>query len=343
MEQSKGDSPLDTRKQAVLHSVITEHIQSAQPVGSSHVLATSGLKVSAATIRNDMSILEDEGYLIQPHTSAGRIPTDKGYRYFVDHLSDQEVPVGTSLGEVAAFFERTHGELELLFKETTQMLSALTDYAALVVVPSHKSCTIKSVQLIHIVDRTAVLVLVLSDGSIEKHTLTLEGQFTESDFQMANQVLEQSHEGTRRDQSHAVKLTGNSRVDQLISLALETIDGTPQDESGESLIVQGASRMALAFDAVDTVRSVLTILEQQILVVNLIRSVIEQDKLTVSIGQEHGLAPLAQCSLVVAPYKMGHDEHGIVGVLGPTRMNYRNAMSAVTAVGDQLEARLSEG
>ena len=99
--------------------------------------------------------------------------------------------------------------------------------------------------------------------------------------------------------------------------------------------------MAEAFDAVETVRSVLTILEQQILVVNLIRSVIEQDKLTVAIGQEHGVALLAQCSVVVAPYRVGTEEKGIVGVLGPTRMDYQNAMAAVLAVGDELEARLS--
>ncbi len=335
------DQQLDDRKKAILHSIVSEHIETAQPVGSAHVLQSSGLKVSPATIRNEMAHLEEEGYLVQPHTSAGRIPTDKGYRFFVDHLDSPQRVGQESMEEVRSFFERTHGELEEMFKETSRMLSTLTHYAALVMVPAKTSCVVKSIQLVQIMERVAILIVVLSDGSIEKHTLTLGEIVDDNEISEANTILRRVFCGLRRGDTSVAEPVGTRKIDNIVRQVHAIMSNPQVDSTGESLFVQGASRMAEAFDAVETVRSVLTILEQQILVVNLIRSVIEQDKLTVAIGQEHGVALLAQCSVVVAPYRVGTEEKGIVGVLGPTRMDYQNAMAAVLAVGDELEARLS--
>src|SRR5215831_13916407 len=130
---------LDDRKTAILRAVVQEYITTAQPVGSGHVAAAPGVNVSSATVRNEMAVLEQEGYLVQPHTSAGRIPTDKGYRFFVDHLAHPGPLDPRRAEEVRSFFDSAHGALEQMLQDTTRLLSRLTDYAAVVVGPAHET------------------------------------------------------------------------------------------------------------------------------------------------------------------------------------------------------------
>ncbi|MDQ6836953.1 MAG: heat-inducible transcriptional repressor HrcA, partial [Actinomycetota bacterium] len=163
---------LDERKSAILHAVVEEYIETAQPVGSAHVAQRSMLAVSSATVRNEMGLLERDGYLTQPHTSAGRIPTDKGYRLFVDSLAPGALgPVQSQ--QVRAFFARAHGELERTLADTSRLLSALTDYAAVVVGPSHEVAKIRSAQIVGLAPRLALVVIVLSNGVVEKRPLEL--------------------------------------------------------------------------------------------------------------------------------------------------------------------------
>ncbi len=166
---------LDDRKAAILRAVVEEYIETAQPVGSQHVTRAGGVQASSATVRNEMSVLERDGYLVQPHTSAGRIPTDKGYRFFVDSLpgwgAGRLNP--SQRAEVKTFFTRAHGELEHMLSETSQLLSRLTDHAAVIIAPPHEAATIRSVQVVGLGGRTALVVAVLSNGSVEKRTIEL--------------------------------------------------------------------------------------------------------------------------------------------------------------------------
>src|ERR1700730_14838047 len=166
-----GDADLDARKAAILNAVVTEYIGSAQPVGSQHVVDAPGVSVSSATVRSDMATLEREGFLAQPHTSAGRIPTDKGYRFFVDHLARPGSldPVGRR--QVRQFFDHAHGEIELMLERTSGLLADLTDCTAMVVGPSHDSAAIRSVQLVGLGPRVALLVVVLADGAVQKQSI----------------------------------------------------------------------------------------------------------------------------------------------------------------------------
>src|SRR2546423_1655645 len=165
---------LDDRKAAILRVVVEEYIETAQPVGSTHVAALPELSVSSATVRNEMAALEREGYLVQPHTSAGRIPTDKGYRFFVDQLTEPSTLDPLRRQQVKAFFAKAHGELEQMLQDTSRLLSGLTDYAAVVVGPNREVATIRSAQLVSLAPKVALLVVVLSNGAIEKRTLELE-------------------------------------------------------------------------------------------------------------------------------------------------------------------------
>src|ERR1700677_119025 len=146
---------LDARKAKILEKVVAEHIETGQPVGSAHIVREPDIDVSPATIRADMAVLEREGYLSHPHTSAGRVPTDKGYRFFVDHLSGP-VPLGAAKREkVREFFSRAHGELERMLSDTSSLLGRLTDSAAIIVGPEYETLVVRSALLARLSSRTA--------------------------------------------------------------------------------------------------------------------------------------------------------------------------------------------
>ena len=170
---------LDERKAAILSAVVREYIETAQPVGSGRVASAPGIDVSPATVRNELAALEEAGYLIQPHTSAGRIPTDRGYRFFVDALRDSQTELATAdPSTLRDFFAGTHGQLESMMPRTSDMLTSLTDWTAVVVGPSIDQATIRSVQIVDLASHIAMVVAVLSNGVIEKRTVEVATELT---------------------------------------------------------------------------------------------------------------------------------------------------------------------
>jgi heat-inducible transcriptional repressor len=336
---------LDERKAAILRAVVEEYLETAQPVGSAHVVRASKVNASSATVRNEMAALEREGYLVQPHTSAGRIPTDKGYRFFVDRLSDARPgllsPDRRQL--VRSFFERAHGELEQMLHDTSRLLSSVTDYAAVVVGPPHEAATIRSVQLVGLAPKVALVVVVLSNGVVEKRTLELDQETGDERLGAASARLSSQLIGRTIADSDpaAIPATGDAVTDAVVGAAVQSLQGS-HDGEADHVFVGGASKMAASFDAVDTVRQVLGILEEQYVVVSLLRDVLDRG-LSVAIGAETGMESLAECSVVVAPYEVEGERAGTVGVLGPTRMNYPQALAAVAVVSQRLGRHLSEG
>ena len=336
------DRALNDRRAAILDAVVTEYIGTAEPVGSSHVANAPGVQVSSATVRSEMVALEREGYLVQPHTSAGRIPTDKGYRFFVDHLTGPGVLGPTQRRQVSQFFEQVHGEMETVLERASGLLSELTSYAAVVVGPSHDTATIRSVQLVSLSPLHALLVVVLSDGAVEKRTIDLDAETSEDTLARAGALLSSNLVGRTLTQSWAVPPSGSAQVDQLVlsaHLAFDSLEGAME---ADQVFVGGPARLAESFDAVETVRSVLAILEQQLVVVTLLRDVLDRG-LSVAIGTEHGFEPLSSCAVVVAPVSIDGQDLGAVGLLGPTRMDYARAMAAAHVVGERLGQRISGG
>jgi heat-inducible transcriptional repressor len=339
---------LDERKAAILRAVVEEYIDTAQPVGSAHVVKSSGVKVSSATVRNDMATLEHEGYLSQPHTSAGRIPTEKGYRFFVDHLGAPAALRTSDAVQVRSFFDKAHGEIEQMLQDTSRLLGDLTSYAGVVVGPAPSEAAVRSVQIVGLTPTTALVVAVLSNGAVEKHSVdfadggpTLAEGVGEERIGAATAHLAAHLNGSNRAALPVLPATGDAVTDELCELALRSL----REDSGEDpdhVFVGGTSRIARAFDALETVREVLGILEQQYVVVTLLRDVLDRG-LQVAIGTETGMAPLAECALIVAPYEVEGEPAGTIGVLGPTRMDYPQAMAAVAVVSHRLSERLTEG
>jgi len=335
---------LDARKAAILRVVVEEYIKTAQPVGSAMVARVPELAVSSATVRNEMGVLEREGFLVQPYTSAGRIPTDKGYRFFVDSLSRPGSLAPTQSQLVRDFFARAHGELEQMLHDTSRLLANLTDCAAVVIAPSHEVATILSVQLLTRGPGSVLLVVVLSNAAVEKRSFEVADDVGEADLAGATAHLSRALVGTAFGAGAAapVPASGDLKVDHLSGVVMASLQGGHAEREVDSVFVGGAARMASAFDAVGTIRQVLTILEQQYVLVSLLQDVLNRG-LTVAIGTEHGIIPLADCSVVVAPYTVEGEPAGTVGVLGPTRMHYEQSLAAVAVVSQRLGEALSEG
>ncbi|HSN03177.1 MAG TPA: heat-inducible transcriptional repressor HrcA [Acidimicrobiales bacterium] len=329
----RASADLDARKATILEAVVTEHIDTAQPVGSSSVASNADLTVSPATVRSEMVALEREGYLAQPHTSAGRVPTDKGYRYFVDHLGDATVG-SAQQRQVAEFFAHVRGEVEDVLEQTSTLLSEMTSYTSVVVGAGHGHATILSSQLVSLDANHQLLVTVFSDGAVTKHSVFTPYAVTPSDVAEAARQINALLLGTSLE--HRVQVP--SRSDQVASLvrdAVSTLHAEAPTVEGEQVFIGGSSRVAEAFNGVETVRKVLAILEQELLVVSLVQDVLESGS-SVAIGSEHGYESLASCALIVAPVTIDGQRAGAVGLLGPTRMKYREALAAAQLVSEQL-------
>jgi heat-inducible transcriptional repressor len=323
---------LDDRKTAILRAVVEEYIATAQPVGSSHIAASDGVQVSSATVRNDMAFLEQEGYLAQPHTSAGRIPTDKGYRFFVDHLTPNGKLGVADQMKVGEFFDTATGRLEETLQRTSTLLAQMTNYAAVVLGPKKEVAVVRSVQLVGLSAHLATAVVVLSNGAVESEPIELATTVSEDEMQRATAHLSRLMVGKALGDMAHTAATGDVVIDTLAKQVLAAMSGRRTDES---VFVGGASAMAEAFDAVEIVRSVLHTLEQQFVMVSLVRDMLNRG-LSVAIGAEHGVEPLAACSVVLAPVIADGTTLGTVGILGPTRMNYPQEFATVEVVSDRL-------
>lgn len=330
---------LDDRKAAILSAVVQEYISTAQPVGSSHIASASGIGVSSATVRNEMAVLEQEGYLIQPHTSAGRIPTDKGYRFFVDRLAAPRATVDSAVTrQVGDFFAAAHGRLEEMLHQTSDLLTRLTHNAAVVVGPKSEAATIRTAQIVRLSSTSATVVVVLGNGSVENELIDIAEDTTDAALSAASSHLNAALSGATLAAA-TVDPSGDVAVDAICDTAIGAAQGTASDDH---VYVGGASTVAHAFDAVEVVRQVLHTLEQQFVVVSLVRDIVDRG-MSVAIGVEHGVEPLSACSVVVAPVVVDGEHLGSVGVLGPTRMNYPQALATVDIVSERLGRRLGEG
>lgn len=329
---------LDERKTAILGAVVQEYIATAQPVGSGHIADAPGIGVSSATVRNEMAVLEQEGYLVQPHTSAGRVPTDKGYRFFVDHLSRPGVLDAATTAEVGRFFEAANGRLEELLLRTSNLLSQMTTYPSVVVGPKSAAATVRSVQLVGLSSTAASLIVVLANGVVESQVIDFPNEVSEARLSAASVHLSATLAGKTIAEVTAVSETGDRNLDEVCTTAFDAIGVVSSDDH---VYLGGTSAVAAAFDAVEVVRTVLEALEQQFVVVTLIRDLVDRG-MSVAIGVEHGVEPLSACSVVVAPVVVDGEHLGSVGVLGPTRMNYPQALATVDVVSDRLGRRLGD-
>jgi heat-inducible transcriptional repressor len=228
--------------------------------------------------------------------------------------------------------------MEELLARTSHLVAGLTNYASVVLGPKVERAEIRSVQIVGLSARQAMVVAVMSNGSVESEHLEFDAEVSETRLGAATVHMQRHLIGHVLAGAREIPLSGDAGVDAICQKANAALRHDGEDDS---VFVGGASSMASAFDAVDVVRQVLQTLEQQYLVVTLVRDILDRG-LSVSIGAEHGIEPLASCSVVIAPVVVDGEQLGTIGVLGPTRMDYPQALATVEVVSDRLGRRLGE-
>jgi heat-inducible transcriptional repressor len=338
---------LGARKSAVLRAIVEEYVRTGEPVGSEHVAELAGLGVSSATIRNEMAALEELGYLSHPHTSAGRIPTDAGYRHYVDAL-----PAGGRLREqqrraIAGYFAEAILDLEEVLKGSVQLLSRLTQYAGLAVPPSSSDEPIVRIELIDM-GPTVMVLAVGQHGRVDKRIVdrpaTADARaVTAADLRLAKVRGLAYTEAAARVLQLAAE--GPSEQRDLMLQVAETLRITQQIESAGHVVVGGVANLAdeAQLWRRETVRRLFEALEREQEMLQVLQDVSAGDAdLSVTIGAEHPTTGDWGASIVTAPFRSGDATLGTIGVVGPTRMDYVSAMASVRAVAKRLTELATE-
>jgi heat-inducible transcriptional repressor len=334
---------LSERKAAILRDLVRLYIRTGEPVGSEALSAASGLSVSSATIRNELAALEEMGYLTQPHTSAGRMPTDRGYRYFVDMLPARIRLRDPERKAIVGFFDDALADVDEILRGTTHLLSRLTRYASLALAPSPREVPIARAELVPLGSVTLLLV-VFESGRVEKRAIELpEGLGEEEAERVSRAVLETLrgrtlHEAAGALTTDARKGTEAQRdVFARVASALSAIDEATE---AEHVFLGGVANIAAeeAFRQRDTLRDMLEALERESEILLLLREAAATPLVTVTIGRENPMTGIWEASVIAAPYAAGGGSQGTIGVVGPLRMDYAAAISAVREVADRLSA-----
>ncbi|SEL69630.1 heat-inducible transcriptional repressor HrcA [Nonomuraea pusilla] len=325
---------LDDRKLAVLRAIVEDYVSTNEPVGSKALAERHNLKVSPATVRNDMAALEEEGYITQPHTSAGRVPTDKGYRLFVDRLS-QVKPLSAAERRAIETFLAGAVDLDDVVTRTVRLLAQLTRQVAVVQYPTLTRSTVRHVELVPLSERRVMLVLITNTGRVEQRVVELPEQVEDTRVAHMRAMLNACLDGCGlssvpelvSDLPERLPPEDRPVVATILSVLLETL----VERHDEKIVFAGAANLAGA-DFSTGLRDVLEALEEQVVLMRLLGETSSDTPaaLTVRIGSENPY--LRGTSVVAAGYGSGDNQLARLGVLGPTRMDYPVTMGAVRAV-----------
>lgn len=336
---------LDERKRKILNAVVYRYIMTGQPVGSKALAETLNLGISPATIRNELSSLEDMGYLYQPHVSAGRVPTYLGYRFYVDNLTGRiRLGVEERRAILALFSSKTR-ELEQLLQETTHLLSRLTRAAAMVIAPRLDRNSFKHIDLVSLRDDLILMVVITDTGRVEKMTLSLESPVKPEDIEMVQNYLNEKLSGKKLDQLENIdpeELLKGVREKELARAALEGIVEMMFREEYEKVYVGGAVNLLRGLDqeGLEKIEGLLRKFEEQYHLLNMLKEVIRANEMVVKIGDENLATELRSFSLIATPYNIGDEMAGTISVLGPTRMDYARVIPTVDFIARSLSRAL---
>lgn len=328
--------PLDDRKLDVLRAIVEDYVATQEPVGSKALVERHHLGVSPATIRNDMAVLEEEGYIAQPHTSAGRIPTDKGYRLFVDRLSTVK-PL--SPAEKRAIQTFLHGAIDLddVVTRTVRLLAQLTRQVAVVQYPSLTRSTVRHVELVPLATTRVLLVLITDAGRVEQRVVELPHEADDVLLAELRARLGQSVAGLdTRGVARAIESLPESFSPtdrKVVAAVAATLLESLVDKHDERLAVAGTANLARYGQGLDQeLEPLLEALEEHVVLLRLLGEATSPITLTVRIGQENAPSGLSAASIVTTGYGPGERALASMGVLGPTRMDYPGTIAAVGAV-----------
>lgn len=326
----------DDRRFAVLRAIVADYVATQEPVGSKTLVDRHNLQVSSATIRNDMAALEQEGYIVQPHTSAGRIPTDKGYRLFVDRLN-QVKPLSAGERRAIEQFLSEAVDLEDVLRRSVRLLAQLTRQVAVVQYPVLSRSTVRHVEVLALGDRRLMLVVITDAGRVEQRLVEMQRDIDDALVSRLRSLLAERFAGrSSADAAIALgDLTGSAPSEDrdVVEGVAAALKDALIDHPEERLVLSGTGNITGAWsDQPAALRGVLDALDEQVTLLKLLAALDEPDVLRVSIGEENADANLASSALVSAGYGSGEVLMGGLAVVGPTRMDYPGTMATVRAV-----------
>ena len=335
---------MNERSRILLKSLIEKHISDGQPIGSRELAKSSGLELSPASIRNIMADLEEMGFIASPHTSAGRIPTPLGYRFFVDSLLTVQ-PLG-SIERHKIEDQFRPDSANRLIATASQLLSNLTQFAGVVKSPSRQSSSFRHIEFVSLSDHRILLIIVAPDGDVQNKVLEASRKFTDSELTEATNYLNQKYAGMDFDnirariQSELTELKDN--ISQLMSLAVSA--GQENSAKTEDYIVSGETNLLSVNDLtmnIESLRTLFEMFDKKTGILQLLDTSDRANGVQIYIGGESGLVPLDECSVVTAPYDVDGQVVGTVGVIGPTRMAYERVIPIVDITAKLLSGALS--
>lgn len=340
---------LDRRRASILRAVIREHVRTGEPVGSKTLIDRYRLKVSSATVRNDMTLLEELGYITQPHTSAGRIPTELGYRWYVDTWP---APPWPDLGRreklvIGGLARAGFRGLEDALEGTTQVLSEVTEATSVVVSPPSRKNVVRRVELLFRDPTRATLLLIADTGVVRQGIVEFGGDRTEDELRRLERALNKELEGEVFEEVAARLRTpapGKTKVEEDRLAVAEESERILDPGPVEKIFRGGTARILdpEKFSDPSVVQEVIEALEDPSLIANLIDAAIKTDAILVYIGSENPIEKMQSCAVVFAPYEIDEGRQGTLGIVGPLRMDYPHTISAVEAVASSLSRLLTD-
>lgn len=333
---------LDERKVTILKAIIKTYLETGEPVGSRTISKYTDLKLSSATIRNEMSDLEEMGYIVQPHTSAGRIPSDKGYRFYVDQIMQEKEQEVTEVKEL--MIQRVD-RVELVLKRLAQMLATNTNYAAMISGPQYHQNKLKFIQLSKMSENKLLVVTVVEGNLIRNKVVTVQEEISQEEILNLNILLNSSLNGLTIQEinlgviSQLKNKAGTHR--EVVELVLsEVAEAIQADDEELQIYTSGATNIFKYPELSDGEKAsqLINTLEKKEMLQELITDGSDNSGIQVYIGNETPIQSMKDCSVVTANYELGEGIRGTIGIIGPKRMDYEKVLSTLKNLMKQLEA-----
>ena len=336
---------LDERKVKILDAIIQNYLATGEPVGSRTISKYTDLNLSSATIRNEMSDLEELGYIVQPHTSAGRIPSDKGYRFYVDHLMQEK---NREVKEMEDFVIEKTQKMEQVLKQVAKMLANNTNYATLVSTPAYSTNKVKFIQLSNVDDEHILAVIVMNSNMVKNQMINVSEQLDNETLLKLNILLNTALNGLSLQEINLgtiSKLKEQAGIHStIVSDVLDTLAQTLSENEDLQIYTSGATNILKYPELSDSenAANLLSTFEEKDELLNLVTESLSDDEnkgngIQVYIGNETPVQTLKDCSVVTATYDLGEGVKGTIGIVGPKRMDYENVVDNLKNLKSQLD------
>ncbi len=350
--ESSPQDNLNERAQHLLRVLVQSYIREGQPVGSRTLSRDSGLALSSATIRNVMADLEELGFVTSPHTSAGRVPTDRGYRFFVDALMRADLPAAeaSELAGLREHFDSAGEDPKSLVAAASKLLSQVTHLAGVVTVPMAPAATLTQIEFLGLTEDRVLVVMVFNNREVQNRIIQLARRYAPEELRRAANFLNEHcrHRTLSQVQAELVKLlrqtqeSMNQVMLDAITMAQRICEQQPATEGIEYVIAGETNLMGLAeLSSVDKLKKLFEAFNEQRDILHLLDQSLRADGVQIFIGHESGYQILDDCSIVTAPYSTGGGVAGVLGVIGPTRMAYERVIPIVDITAKLLGSALN--